>query len=149
MKSTTPSSLSSTISPNTTTTNNDTNYAIKLPPIQKKVNSNKNEMLTAKISENEDTNNDTNRRKIQLSFVVVIINKLMAIPVTIEFRPNHGISSLNVAKVHRNIFSRLKLNDPTLKMITFQNVTIYTLLQFLDKKKCTSILLSNIINCSL
>ena len=92
----------------------------------------------AKIPENDDDNNTTNQKTIQLVLTTVIFNKNITTQVTIEFRLNQGSSDLNIAKGHRNIFLALKKNDLTLKIITSQNVTIYTLIQLLDGNKYTS-----------
>ena len=48
--------------------------------------------------------------------------------------------------MHRNIFSALKLNDPTLKIIASQNIPIDTLLQLPDGTEYTSTF-SDIIKC--
>ena len=87
----------------------------------------------AKFFENEEENNI--QRTIELASVAVIVNKRITTPVILEIRPNHGSSTLNVAKTHRNICSTMKLNDTTLKIITSQNVNIDTLLQFPEGKE--------------
>ena len=69
-----------------------------------------------KIPKNKDDDNNTNRVTIQLASAAIIINKRIATPITVEFRPNQRNSNLNVAKAHRIIFSALKTNNPTLKM---------------------------------
>ena len=78
----------------------------------------KNDMLMAKIPESED--DDNNKRILQLASAAVIVNKRITTPIILEIGPNQESSNLNVAKAHRNIFSALKLNDPTLKIITSQ-----------------------------
>ena len=70
----------------------------------------------AKIPENEE--DDNNRRTIELAPAAVIVNKRITTPVILEIRPDLGSSILNITKVRRNIFSALKLKDPTLKIIT-------------------------------
>ena len=66
----------------------------------------------------EKEEDDKNRRTIKLASAVVIVNKRNTTPVILEIHPNQGSSNLNVAKAHRNVFSALKLKDPTLKIIT-------------------------------
>ena len=75
-------------------------------------------MLMAKIPKNED--DDNNKIVLQLASAAVIVNKRITTPIILEIRPNQESSNLNVAKAHHNIFSTLKLNDPTLKIITSQ-----------------------------
>ena len=70
------------------------------------------------------------QRTIQIATAAVIVNKRITTPVTLQIRPNKGSSNVNVAVAHRNIFSAMKLKDPTLKIITPQNDIIDTLLQF-------------------
>ena len=72
----------------------------------------------AKISENDDDDNTTNRKTAQLVSIAVIVNKRITTPVDVEFRPKQGSSKLNVSKSYRNIFLALKLNDPMFKIIT-------------------------------
>lgn len=88
----------------------------------------------------EKEEDDKNRRTIKLASAVVIVNKRNTTPVILEIHPNQGSSNLNVAKAHRNVFSALKLNSPTLKIITSQNVTIDILLQFPEGNAYISIL---------
>ena len=95
-----------------------------------------NNVIMAKISENEDDNN--NQKTIQNASAIVIVNKRITTLSILEIRPNQGNFNLNAAKTNRNIFSAMKLNDPTLKITTSQNVTIYTLLQLLEEKEYTS-----------
>ena len=84
----------------------------------------------AKTPENEENDDNTMQRTIKIATAVVIINKRITTPVTLQIRPNKGSSSVNVAVAHRNIFSAMKLKDPTLKIITPQDDIIDTLLQF-------------------
>ena len=84
----------------------------------------------AKSPENEENNDNTMQRTIQIATAAVIVNKRITTPVTLQIRPNKGSSNVNVAVAHRNIFSAMKLKDPTLKIITPQNDIIDTLLQF-------------------
>ena len=60
----------------------------------------------------------------------VIVNNIITTPITLQLRPSRGSTNLNVLKVHQHIFSAMKLIDPTLKIITFQNETIDTIDQF-------------------
>ena len=78
-------------------------------------NSDKNDVLMAKIPKNEETNNI--QRSIELAPAAVVVNKRIINPVILEIRPTYGSSTLNVAKGHRNIFSAMRLNDPTLKSL--------------------------------
>ena len=70
------------------------------------------------------------QRTIEVATVAVIVNNRITIPITLQIRPSRGSTNLNVLKVHQNIFSAMKLIDPTLKIITFQNDTIDTTDQF-------------------
>ena len=78
-------------------------------------NSDKNDVLMAKIPENEEENSI--QRSIELAPATVIVNKRITTPVILEIRPTYGSSIMNVAKGRRNIFSAMKLNDPTLKSL--------------------------------
>ena len=52
---------------------------------------------------------------------------------------NKGSSNVNVTLIHCNIFSAMKLKDPTLKIITPHNDIIDTLLKFSDRNNYTKI----------
>ena len=73
---------------------------------KKETNSDKNNILMAKISENEEEN--IIQRTIEFTSTAVIVNKRITTPITLEIKPTHGISTLNVAKYYRNIFSATK-----------------------------------------
>ena len=70
------------------------------------------------------------QRTIEVATAAVIVNNRITTPVTLQLRPFKGSTNLNVLKAHKNIFSAMKLIDPTLKIITFQNETIDTTDQF-------------------
>ena len=99
----------------------------------------------AKIPENEDDAN--NQRTIQLASAAVIVNKQITTLVILEIRPNQGRYILNVIKAHCNIFTAMEVNDPALKIVTSQNATIDTLLQFPEGKEYKSTF-SDMIKCS-
>ena len=70
------------------------------------------------------------QRTIEIATVAVIVNRRITTPVTLQLRPSKESTNLNVLKAHKNIFSAMKLIDPTLKLITFQNEIIDTTDQF-------------------
>ena len=70
------------------------------------------------------------QRTIEVATAAVIVNNRITTPITLQLRPSRGSTNLNVLKAHQNIFSAMKLIDPTLKIITFQNDTIDTTDQF-------------------
>ena len=70
------------------------------------------------------------QRTIEIATATVIVNHRITTPVTLQLRPYKGSTNLNALKAHKNIFSAMKLIDPTLKFITFQNETIDTIYQF-------------------
>ena len=74
-------------------------------------------------------------------------NKYITTPVNIKIIPNQDSSNLNMAKAHRTIFSTTKLNDPKLKITTFQIIMIDVLLQLAEGNTYTTIF-SDIISCS-
>ena len=86
--------------------------------------------MMAKIPENDYLNENKRKtlKRIQVINATVIANKRFLTPITLEVRPNKGIYTIDVAQAHRNIFSAMKMNDPTLKIITPQNKIIDTLL---------------------
>ena len=63
-----------------------------------------------KIPGNTDINEKdiTLQRKIQLDTTISIINKLIAMTVTVEIRQNKDSSIINVTLTHRNFFSAIK-----------------------------------------
>lgn len=65
----------------------------------------KTDILTTKTPQNEDFDAETTQadRTLQLTTQAVIINKRTTTPVTLEIRPTHGSSNLNIAIAHRNI----------------------------------------------
>ena len=77
-----------------------------------------------------EANNTMTQRTIEVATAAVIVNNRITTPVTLQLRPFKGSTNLNVLKAHKNIFSAMKLIDPTLKIITFQNETIDTTDQF-------------------
>ena len=84
----------------------------------------KNDVIVAKSAENATGNDDDTKlyRTLQLATNSVIVIKRITIPVTLELRPTHGSSNLNVARAHRNIFISMKMKDPTLKLIANDSV---------------------------
>lgn len=72
------------------------------------------------------------QRTIQIVTTTVIVNKRITTLVTLQFQPNKGSSNVNITVAHRNIFSALKLKNPTLKIIAPQNNGIDTFLTFPD-----------------
>ena len=69
---------------------------------------------------------------IEIATVAVVVNRRITTPVTLQLRPSKESTNLNVLKAHKNIFSAMKLIDPTLKLITFQKDIIDTTDQFLS-----------------
>ena len=85
------------------------------------------EVMTLKDPEITPNANDTmTQRTIEVATAAVIVNHRITTPVTLQLRPSKRSTNLNVLKVHKNIFSAMKLIDPTLKLITFQNEIIDT-----------------------
>ena len=72
------------------------------------------------------------QRTIETATAVIIINNIITTPVTLQLRPSKGSNNLNVLKVQKNIFSAMKLIEPTLKLTTFQIKTINTSDKFLS-----------------
>lgn len=62
--------------------------------------------------------NQQANRTLQISTTAVIVNKRITTPVTLENRPKHGSSYLNIVQAHRNIFISMKKKDFSLKLIT-------------------------------
>ena len=96
-----------------------------------------NDLPTLKTPvEIDDIDNSTlpssllSQRTIEVASAAVIINNRITTPVTLQIRPKSGKSSIEIAQVHRNIFHAMKMIDPTLKIITFQNKSIDTFDQF-------------------
>ena len=104
-----------------------------------------NDLPTLKIPvEIDDVDNNTlptsllTQRTIEVASAAVIINNRIATPVTLQIRPKSGKSSIEIIQVHRNIFHAMKMIDPPLKIITFQNKSIDTFDQFpIDEKSYT------------
>ena len=71
-----------------------------------------------------EENNTMTQRTIEVATATVIVNNKITTPVTLQQKPSKDTTNLNVLKVHHNISSAMKLIDPTLKIITFQNKTI-------------------------
>jgi len=89
------------------------------------------EVITLKDPElPPNANNTMTQRTIEIATAVVVVNHRITTPVTLQLRPSKGSTNLNVLKAHKNIFSAMKLIDPTLKLITFQNEIIETTDQF-------------------
>ena len=79
---------------------------------------------------NDSTDNKVrivSQRKIDNATTVVTINKRITTQVTLEICPANGVSNMNVAQAHRNIFIAIKLIEPTVKIITPTEVTIDSL----------------------
>ena len=92
-----------------------------------------NDEIMVESPGNEYSNDDNTKldRTLQLVTTSVIINKHITNPVTLELRPNHSISNINVTRVHHNIFIFIKMKDPTLIIIS-NEVIIDTEFQFTD-----------------
>ena len=89
------------------------------------------EVITLKDPElPPNTNNTMTQRTIEIATAAVIVNYRITTPVTLQLRPSKGSTNLSVLKAHENIFSAMKLIDPTLKLITIQNDIIDTTYQF-------------------
>ena len=73
-----------------------------------------------------NANNTMTQRTIEIATTVVIVDHRITTPMTLQLRPSKGSTNLNVLKSHKNIFSAMKLIDPTTKLITFQNETVDT-----------------------
>ena len=73
-----------------------------------------------------NANNTMTQRTIEIATAAVIVNHRITTPVILQLRPSKGSTNLNVLKAHKNIFSAMKLINPTLKLITFQNEIIDT-----------------------
>ena len=121
-----------------TSGNTTENSAKKIP---------ESDVLMAKSPESVKDNDDDTKpdRTLQLATTSVIVNKRITTPVTLELRPTHGSSNLNVAKAHRNIFIAMKMKDPTLKLISNETV-IDTELQFPEGNDYTNVF-TKIIKC--
>ena len=79
------------------------------------------------------------QRTNEITTAAVIVNHRITTPVTLQLRPSKGSTNLNVLKAHKDIFSTMKLIDPTFKLITFQNEIIDTTDQFPSSAmECTS-----------
>ena len=114
------------------TTNNDINSSQKDNSsvyANSKSKKTKMDLLMAKNPENEENNDNAMQRTIKIATAAVIVNTRITTPVTLQILPNKGSSNVNVAVAHRNIFSAMKIKDPTLKIITPQNDIIDTLLK--------------------
>ena len=70
------------------------------------------------------------QRTIATATVAVIVKNRITNPVTLQLMPAKSSTNLNVLKAHKNIFSVMKLIDPILKLINFQNEIIDTSDQF-------------------
>ena len=87
----------------------------------------RNDLITLKDPElTAETNSTKSQRTIESATVVVIINDKITTSVTLHLRHSKCSTNLNVLKAHKNIFSAIKLIDPTIKLIAFQNETIDT-----------------------
>ena len=96
--------------------------------------------MTLKDPESLSNANSTmTQRTNEITTAAVIVNHRITTPVTLQLRPSKGSTHLNVLKAHKNIFSIMKLIDPTFKLITLQNETIDTTDQFPSSAmECTS-----------
>ena len=88
------------------------------------------DVITLKSPVLPEGNNTMTQRTIKVSTAAVIVNNRITTPITLQLRPSRGSTNLNVLKAHQHIFSAMKLIDPTLKIITFQNEIIDTTDQF-------------------
>ena len=85
------------------------------------------DVITLKSPELPAANNTMTQRTIEVATAAVIINNRITTPITLQLRPSRGSTNLNVLKAYQNIFSAMKLIDPTtLEIITFQNEKIDT-----------------------
>ena len=66
------------------------------------------------------------QRTIEIATAKAIVNNRFTTPVTLQLRSPKGSTNLNILKEHKNIFSAMKLVDPTVNIITFKNETIDT-----------------------
>ena len=122
----------------TTTTFDTPNNILPFNENTTTFNENKNEEQSPEIEiitlNDPDLSPNTNitmtQRTIEIETAVVIVNHQITTLVTLQLRPSKGSTHLDVLKAHKNIFSAMKLIDPTLKLITFQNETIDTTDQF-------------------
>ena len=73
-----------------------------------------------------NANNTITQRTIKIATAAVIVNHRIKTPTTLQLRPSKESTNLIVLKAHKNIFSAMKVIDPTFKLITFQNETIDT-----------------------
>ena len=100
-----------------TTTHQKSNTITEEKP---ETNIRENYILLAKTPKNENMNEENQQanRTLQISTTAVIVNKRITTPVTLENRPKHGSSYLNIVQAHRNIFISMKKKDFSLKLIT-------------------------------
>ena len=85
------------------------------------------EIITLKYPESPpNANNTMIQRTIEIVTATVIVNRRITTLVTLQLRHFKGSTHLNVLKSHKNIFSAMKLIDPTNMFITSQNETIDT-----------------------
>ena len=90
------------------------------------------DVITLKSPILPESNNTMTQPTIEVATAAVIVNNRITTPVTLQIRPTKGSTNINVLKAHQKIFSAMKLIDPTLKIITFQNETIDSTDQFLS-----------------
>ena len=81
-----------------------------------------------KTPQNEDTNTTIIERTLQLSTQVVIVNKRITTPVTLELKPILGHSNINIALAYLNIFIAMKKTDPWMRVMF--DMTVHLLLMF-------------------
>ena len=62
-----------------------------------------------------NANNTMIQRKIEIATLAVVVKHRITTPVTLQLRSSKGSTNLNILKAHKNIFSTIKLIDPTLK----------------------------------
>ena len=128
-------SFSPTLAPmsptNTTSNNNDIKSLKNIPSSNtEKTDANpcKNDIMMVKRPEIHALmeNERKTLRKIQVDTVTVIVNKRITTPATLKVRPSKGSYNLNVSQSYLKTFSTMKINDPTLKIITSQNKSLLT-----------------------
>ena len=70
------------------------------------------------------------QRTIEVATAAVIVNNRITTHVTLHVKPSKGNTNLNVLKAYQNIFSAMKLIDPTLKILLFKTKQLTPRIQF-------------------
>ena len=74
------------------------------------------DVITLKSPVLPEANNTMTQRTIEVATTAVIVNSIITTSITLQLRSSRGSTNLNVLKAHQNIFSAMKLIDPTLKL---------------------------------